>query len=125
MLVDTDVFIWVSRGNEKAIQNLDDIDQIFISDVTYMELIQGALNKREADSIDKTLREMNVKQLPIRQSISKTAVSLVRTYYHSHSIQLADALIGATAMDHNLGLLTGNAKHFEVIDGLIVHKFFV
>jgi len=88
-----------------------------------MELIQGALNKYEADCIDKTLRDMNVERLPIKQSISDIAVSLVRTYFHSHSMQLADALIAATALEHNLELMSGNAKHFKVIEGLVIHKF--
>jgi len=46
MLIDTDVLIWVSRGNDKAIEVLDNIESIVISDVTYMELIQGAFNKQ-------------------------------------------------------------------------------
>ena len=123
MLIDTDVLIWVTRENEQAIEYLDKIDRIFISDVTYMELIQGAFNKHDANSIDKTLKEMNVKRLPIEKRISETAVSLVRTYFHSHSMQLADALIGATALEHNLELVSGNAKHFMVIEDLTVHKF--
>jgi len=123
MLVDTDVLIWVSRGNKKAIEYLDHIEQIFISDVTYMELIQGAKNKYEANSIDKTLKNMNVRRLPIKQSISDIAVSLVRIYFHSHSMQLADALIAATAMHHNIELTSGNAKHFKAIEGLVIHKF--
>ena len=123
MLVDTDVFIWLMRGKKQAIAYLDGLEQIYISDVTYMELIQGAFNKAEAESIDKTLRYMGVQQLPIKQSISDKAVSLVRTYFHSHSMQLADALIGATALEYNLELVSGNAKHFKVIDGLKVHKF--
>ena len=123
MLVDTDVLIWISRGNEKAIEILDSIDSILISDITYMELIQGALNKREANSIDKTLEYMDIKRLPINQSISNIAVTLVRTYFHSHSMQLADALIAATALEHNLELMSGNAKHFKVIEGLVIYKF--
>ena len=123
MLIDTDVLIWVSRGNKKAIEILDEIDTTFISDVTYMELIQGALSKHEANSIDKTLREMDVKRLPIKQNISDIAVSLVRTYFHSHSMQLADALIAATALEHNLERISGNFKHFEVIENLVMHKF--
>ncbi len=123
MLIDTDVLIWVSRGKEQAIDYLNSIDRVLISDVTYMELIQGARNKREADSIDQTLQEMNVIRLPIHQGISDRAVKLVRSYFHSHSMQLADALIGATALEHTLELVTGNAKHFSVINGLVVHKF--
>ena len=39
----------------------------------------------------------------------------VEQYVLSNSIQLADALIGATAIDHGLPLLTGNDKHYKVI----------
>ena len=123
MLVDTDVLIWVSRGNQQAIDYLDNIKEIFISDVTYMELIQGAFNKHEANSIDNTLKEMNVTRLPINQHVSEKAALLVRTYFHSYSMQLADALIGATASEYNLELVSCNAKHFTFIEGLTVHKF--
>ena len=33
----------------------------------------------------------------------------------SHSIQLADALIGATAIAYGLPILTGNDKHYKVL----------
>ncbi|MGB4117385.1 MAG: hypothetical protein WBK51_12655 [Polaromonas sp.] len=37
-------------------------------------------------------------------------------------MQLGDALIAATALEHGLQLLTGNVKHFNAIDGLKVVK---
>lgn len=123
ILVDTDVLIWVTRKNPHASKFLDTFDDIAISDVTYMELIQGAKNKREAQAIDKTLKNMAVSRLPINDSISERAVALVRRYFHSHSMQLADALIAATALEYGLALATGNAKHFEVVDGLQLHKY--
>jgi predicted nucleic acid-binding protein len=77
-----------------------------------MELIQGAKNQREAQTIDKTLKHMEVRRLSITNGISEHAVLLVRRYFHSHSMQLADALIAATALEHGLALATGNVKHF-------------
>jgi predicted nucleic acid-binding protein len=48
ILVDTDVLIWVTRKDPQASTFLDSLnDDLAISDVTYMELIQGARNKRE------------------------------------------------------------------------------
>lgn len=88
-----------------------------------MELIQGAKNKRGAQAIDKTLKNMEVRRLPIATRISEHAVSLVRRYFHSHSMQLADALIAATALEHGLVLATGNVKHFEVVEGLQLRPF--
>lgn len=123
ILVDTDVLIWVTRKDPHSSAFLDSFDDLAISDVTYMELIQGAKNKREAQAIDKTLKSMAVSRLPITDSISEYAVSLVRRYFHSHSMQLADALIAATALEHGLGLATGNVKHFEVVEGLRLHPY--
>ena len=123
ILVDTDVLIWVTRKDLHASEFLDGFDELAISDVTYMELIQGAKTKREAQTIDKALSTMGVVRLAINDSISKRATTLVRSYFHSHSMQLADALIAATALEYGLALGTGNAKHFEVIDGLQLHKF--
>lgn len=124
ILVDTDVLIWVTRKDPQASTFLDSLnDDLAISDVTYMELIQGAKNKREVQAIDKTLKKMEVLRLPIVTRISENAVSLVRRYFHSHSMQLADALIAATALEHGLALATGNVKHFDVVEGLHLHPF--
>ncbi len=41
----------------------------------------------------------------------------------SHGLQLGDALIAATALEHGLRLLTGNVKHFNAIEGLNLEKF--
>jgi predicted nucleic acid-binding protein len=42
-----------------------------------------------------------------------------------HGLKLGDALIAATALEHNLPLLTSNTKHFTPIDGLSVETFVV
>lgn len=123
ILVDTDVLIWVTRKNPHASAFLDTLGDIAISDITYMELIQGAKNKREAQAIDKTLKNMGVLRLTINENISTQAVKLVRHYFHSHAMQLADALIAATALEYNLKLASGNTKHFESVEGLQLHKY--
>jgi predicted nucleic acid-binding protein len=41
----------------------------------------------------------------------------------SHSLELADALIAATALNSGLPLLTANDKHYRMIDGLNLHVF--
>ena len=38
-------------------------------------------------------------------------------------MRLADALIGATALEHDLTLLTANTKHFGAIEGLQIETF--
>ncbi len=41
----------------------------------------------------------------------------------SHGMQMGDALIVATAIEHNLPVLTANVKHFGSVDGLRVERF--
>ncbi len=41
----------------------------------------------------------------------------------SHSMQLADALIGATAIAYGFPILTGNDKHYKVMKDLEIKKF--
>jgi len=47
----------------------------------------------------------------------------VERHYLSHPVQLADALIGATAAVHGLTILTGNDKHYKIIKEVEVNKF--
>jgi predicted nucleic acid-binding protein len=47
----------------------------------------------------------------------------VEQYFLSHSIQLADALIGATSTIYGLPLLTANTRHYKTIKNIILKKF--
>jgi predicted nucleic acid-binding protein len=78
--------VWAFRGNEKAIQLLNETDELFISAVVYIELIQGARNKQEVRAIDTTLAMLQVTIIDINEAISLSATELVKTYFHSHSI---------------------------------------
>ena len=41
----------------------------------------------------------------------------------SHGMQLGDAPIAASALEHQRILITGNGKHFVGIDGLAIEIF--
>ncbi len=60
-LVDTDVFIWYLRGNQKAYDKLHLIGNFNISAVTYMELIQGMRDKNELRIFKKSIKKMDIK----------------------------------------------------------------
>ena len=123
MLIDTDVLVWYMRGNEKAKRAIKNLTGFSISVVTYMELIQGLRNKEELNVLRKSLKGWNADIIYINEEISTKAMFLVEQYYLSHSIQLADALIGATAVIHGLPLLTYNTKHYKKIKNIIIKKF--
>jgi predicted nucleic acid-binding protein len=47
---------------------------------------------------------------------------LLEEYALSHKLSVPDALIAATALQHNLHLYTLNIKDFRFIAGLNLHK---
>jgi len=123
MIIDTDVIIWYMKGNEKASKAIEKSKNFFISVVTYMELVQGMRNKNELNNLRRALHLWNSKILYISEEISVKAMFFVEQHYLSHSIQLADALIGATAIAYGLPILTGNDKHYKKLKDMQIKKF--
>jgi predicted nucleic acid-binding protein len=123
MIIDTDVIIWYMKGNEKASKAIEKSKNFFISVVTYMELVRGMRNKNELNNLRRALHLWNSKILYISEEISVKAMFFVEQHYLSHSIQLADALIGATAIAYGLPILTGNDKHYKILKDMQIKKF--
>ena len=123
ILIDTDVIIWYLQGDKEAYTLIHSLPNFCISSVTYMELVQGMRNKDELRTLQKTLRQWNVKTIYINEEISAKALFYVEEYFLSHSMQLADALIGATATMYGMKLITANDKHYKIIKELEMEVF--
>ncbi len=123
LMIDSDVLIWYMRGNQKAFNVIEKQNGFFISVVSYMELVQGMQNKRELTLLRKTMRNWNAKILYINEDISTKAMFFVEQHFLSHSIVLADALIGATAISNGLKILTSNIKHYKIINNIELEVF--
>lgn len=116
ILCDTNIFIEIYRDGLDIIQTVKSIGQhnIAVSDVTCAELLYGARNKKELQTIRKDLNKLTV--LPIDTDVSTMAVELVEKYALSHKLSLPDALIASTAIIHNIELYTLNLKDFRFLD---------
>lgn len=123
MLVDTDVLIWHLRGFPQATRKLDSFSALTISAVTYMELLQGLRSKAEMNALQQSLAMRHTQRLPLTPAITERAMALMEDMVLSDGLQLGDALIAATALEHKLPLLTGNVKHFSAIATLHVERF--
>ena len=122
-MVDTDVLIWYSRGRQKAIDVIHSLDRFSLSVVTYIEIIQGVRNKKELNAFKKALGILNAQVIQIDELISTKAMFYVEQYALSHTMELADALIGASAVIKQLPLITGNEKHYKHLPEIKVQKF--
>ena len=123
MLFDTDMFIWVQRGHEKAAEMLDKAKERFLSVQTYMELLQGAKNKEHHRLIKDFLSSFGFKILPFTENIGHRASIYVEEYTLSSNIRAGDAIVAATAIENNVQLVTSNAKHFKPIKELKLKVF--
>ena len=123
ILIDTDIIIWNMRGHQKAADFLSENLGFSISAVTYMELLQGLRNKTELKLLRQALHQWQAQIINLDQRISSRASFMVETYCLSHGQQMADALISATAIEHNLPLASANLKHFQFLDNLMLVEF--
>jgi len=120
ILLDTNIFIEIYRNNTDIAAVVDNIQDTAVCDVVCAELFYGARNKHELQEIATDIAELPA--LPILPQISKMAVNFVKTYCLSHKLELADALIAATAIYHNVELYTLNIKDFAFIPNMKLYK---
>ena len=123
VLVDTDVLIWHLRGYPQATRRLDQLGALTLSAVSYLEVLQGLRNKAELATVKKMLERRAATLLPVSESITRRAVGLMEFLSLSHGLQMGDALIAATALEHGLPVLTANVKHFSAVPGLAIDTF--
>jgi hypothetical protein len=123
MVFDTDVLIWFLRGNARAARAIDRAEDPRISVISYMELLQGARDKHEVRAIKSFLVSQGFAMLPLAENTGHRASIYMEEYGLSGSMQMADALIAATAVEQGLPLLTGNHKHYKNVQELHLHRF--
>ena len=118
-LLDSDVLIDISRNRPEAIDYVDTLpDPWMISQVTAMELLVGARDKREVGYLDAFLSSYPI--VPLSASIGERAYRLLKGYAKSHGLHVFDSLVAATALEQGLTLVTKNQRHFAMISQLMM-----
>lgn len=118
MIFDTDVFIWVQRGNARAARAIESENERVLSVQTYMELLQCAQNRYQHEETKAFLLDFGFVTLPLSENIGHRAAVYIEEYGLSHGLRVGDAIVAATAGEHDLTLCTANAKHFTPIRDL-------
>jgi hypothetical protein len=110
VLVDSDVFVDHLRGRHRFAAGSD--DDVHYSSITRAELFAG--RGTEERRVRRLLEAFT--ELAVDTQIAERGGRLRRT----RGINLADALIAATAREHRLTLITRNIRDFARVDGLRV-----
>jgi predicted nucleic acid-binding protein len=123
VLFDTDILVWIQKGNHRAATLVDREEERCISVLTYMELLQGAKEKRQHEHVLDFLSEYGFRILPLSENIGHRAAIYIEEYSLSHGLRAGDAIIAATATDNNLTLCTSNLRHYRPIQELKLRVF--
>lgn len=128
-LLDTNICIFFLRGK----LNLDDLlkqkgrENCFISEITVAELRYGAENSNNPTKSHKAVDEFvsGLSIIPIYGSIKRYAKEKVRLRKTGKSMNDEfDLLIGVTAIENKLTLVTDNVKDFERLEDIKIENWF-
>ena len=127
-LLDTSTCVYFLRGKLSLDEHIKNVgrDNCFISEITVAELRYGAENSdnppKSHKAVDAFLNGLSI--IPIFGSIrryAKEKVSLRKMGKPVHDE--FDLMIGATAIENKLILVTDNIKDFERMDGIKIENW--
>ena len=118
VLIDSDVLIEVARSKDESIlARWDELSRsdaaILCSPVTIAELWHG-VRPHEQKALEALFASMTA--IPIDAEVGRRAGDYLRRYARSHSVELGDALIAASAAIHKVQLWTRNRRHYPAKD---------
>jgi len=117
ILFDSDVLIERFRGRVEVEREIRDLASehavIAYTPITVAEIYRG-LRSNEREKVELFLGTFTC--LEINRAVGKRAGEYLKTYSRSHGLELADALIAATAFVYDFQLCTFNWKHYPMSD---------
>ncbi|MDP5200510.1 PIN domain-containing protein [Flavobacterium sp. DG2-3] len=128
-LLDTSTCVFFLRGKlnlDKKIQEVG-LENCYISEITVAELRFGAENSADPiksnKAVDAFLKGLAV--IPIFGSIKRYAIEKVRLRKIGKPMNDEfDLLIGVTAIENQLILVTDNTKDFKLLNGIQMENWF-
>lgn len=116
-LIDTDILIWVLRGNKRytdLLQKLKDKSSLSVSTITIAEIYKN-IYPAEIIKTENLLNEFQ--SLNVDSTVAKQAGLYWQQFIKVlKNLSLADCLIAATANINNTMLVSLNIRHFPMTD---------
>jgi tRNA(fMet)-specific endonuclease VapC len=122
VIVDTNIFIDIMKGDEALVLKLNSFESVYISPIILAELYFGALRSANPDKNLQKISsiEERCKLLRIDAGTSEIFATIkIMLLQKGKPIPENDIWIAASAMQHALTVFT-NDKHFELIEGLML-----
>jgi tRNA(fMet)-specific endonuclease VapC len=123
-LLDSDTLSFYFKGNPKVIQKIDGYltayGFVHISVITFYEILNGLLFKDARAQLQRFQQFVQLNQiLPVNVVVAEVAAKIYADLRRNNQmIGHNDVLIGATAIENDLTLITNNINHFSRIPGL-------
>jgi Predicted nucleic acid-binding protein, contains PIN domain len=127
ILLDTDVCVELLRGNKNVLKRIDKCnDDIGISFITVGELFYGVYKSKYIENNLSLLEEFILSVTIIEsnyQIMKEFGIIKSKLYKQKTMITDADIMIAATCIITCEKLITGNIRHYNRIDGLIIEDW--
>jgi predicted nucleic acid-binding protein len=112
-LLDTNIVIYLSQGKLRTSDFAKNGGELYISSMTYIEALGFAFPSQDAEKEVAEICE-DLDRFFLTREIEKQTINIRK----SKKIKLPDAVIAATAIVHNLTLVTANSDDFKNIPEL-------
>jgi len=121
-LLDTNICIYYMKGMYGLDKKLKSVnaENCYISEITLAELKFGVENSKNPEKNNLALLDFlaEIQVLPIFEAIDFYAKEKARLRKIGRTIDDFDLLIGSTAVELNLTIVTNNVAHFENISNI-------
>ncbi len=123
--MDTDWVIDYLHKADRTVRRLEELlpEGVGLSILSLAELYDGLAGSDNPDADEESLRLFleTVEVVPLNDTACRVfGIERARLREEGNIIGDMDILIGATAISHNLTLLTNNRRHFERMQGLSI-----
>ena len=126
-LIDTDTCIYLLKGKYGIKEKVQDvgIENCYVSEITLIELSYGA---SKSEDFSKHIKEVKLVEelfdlIPVYDAILLFGKEKARLQRKGELIPDFDLLIGVSAVQKNMILVTGNHKHMSRIEGIKIENW--
>ncbi|MEN3001087.1 MAG: PIN domain-containing protein [Armatimonadota bacterium] len=119
-LIDTDIWLDIMKGVHPRVREHADAywnvyGRFTLSVITVAEVVRGLVRRQQSEALQRWRKEMDALEiLPIDRAIGELAGELyARLELAGTPIGRLDPLIAATALQHQLVLVSANVRHYQ------------